>query len=100
MNGPVYGVWTNGVLTAVGTRAQLRAKGVATSSDLTNGICVREVSRDDMSRWPNEWRDKAAAELRDTYGLSYEEIAKLLLITVGMAQGAVSRVRCGRYESE
>lgn len=89
----VYGVWDGDELVAVGTERQIHGSIRARHH-------VRVLTPENDGRRPNKWRDIAAASLRDRAGLDYEEIAELLQITVGMAQGAVSRVRCGRYSSE
>lgn len=89
----IYGVWDGDTLIAVGTIGQVRRKMGA-------GRHTRPLSHEGGTRYPTKWRDIAAAALRDVEGLDYEEIAELLDITVGMAQGAVSRVRCGRYADD
>lgn len=92
-NDVVYGVWDGDELVAVGTERQIK-------DSIRAKRHVRVLTPENDGRRPNKWRDIAAASLRDLGGLDYEEIADLLHITVGMAQGAVSRVRCGRYASD
>lgn len=100
MSGTVYGVWDGDELIAVGTGKQLAASGLDTHSDTKNGRYVRMLTPSGGRRYPNKWRDIAAATLRDLHELDYEEIAELLHVTVGMAQAAVSRTRCGRYGTD
>ena len=91
----VYGVWDGDDLIAVGTKSALRGK-LRERGGMDRR--VRLLTPEGGRRYPSKWRDMAAAALRDIEGYDYEEIADLLHITVGMAQGAVSRVRCGRYQ--
>ena len=94
-NSAVYGLWEDDTLIAIGTMSALRGKLRGEGGKSRH---MRLLTPEGGRRQPNKWRDIAAAALRDLEGYNYEEIADLLHITVGMAQGAVSRVRCGRYQ--
>lgn len=105
-DGTVYGLWHGDSLIAVGSEGDveriMRQRGVSTTTvdvirPRSEKYSVRVLTHSSVNRRPSKWRDIAAAELRDLNGYTYEEIADMLHITVGMAQGAVSRVRCGRY---
>ena len=90
---PIYGVWEDRKLLMVGTLE----KAMET---FHTGCRLKLITPRNDTRRPNKWRDMAAAALRDAHGYDYEQIAYALGITVGMAQGAVSRVRCGRYADD
>lgn len=108
--GNVYGVWKGERLLFAGTMEQVRERYPTVTDEMVEDKSLYDFNPDDSTmylrlltedgnRQPRVWRDIVAWEMRES-GATYRQIAKVLNITVHMAEAGVSRTRSGRYEKE